>query len=308
MSLFALQPTQSPISSAVCASQTACNEKREELGFAVYYVGNYPTKGCFSRAGVAYYGTGGTSEQISEADLDDGNERIWCVTTTDSPSKAPVTVATEYCMNIEVVTDDYGQETGFSLARIPKVAGDEPEILFEFPVGSLASKTAYTGDVCVPKGRYIFTVEDEMYGTGAYTVKLDGEEIIHGAFFPPPSISYEIRAGYNYQPATGTSDAEWLEAHNTRRVAFHEDNDKEYRPLKWSPSLKDDAAKWLEEVLPTCEMIREPGIDEGENLTVMRLVTQDSADKTPDQVMVSCCVQQIIIVSIEYQPLTKQFG
>lgn len=63
---------------SACQTQAECNQKRLQLGITTFQTGDFPTKGCFSKPGVAFWGSGGTSEEISTYDLPGLRERIWC--------------------------------------------------------------------------------------------------------------------------------------------------------------------------------------------------------------------------------------
>ena len=63
---------------SACQTQAECNQKRLQLGITVFQTGEFPTKGCFSKPGVAFWGSGGTLEQIATYDLPGLRERIWC--------------------------------------------------------------------------------------------------------------------------------------------------------------------------------------------------------------------------------------
>lgn len=251
---------------------------RQELGFGKYYVGDYPTKGCYFKGSTAYFGVGGTFEQKSTS-LSGAKWRIWCgsgstmpltpTVVTNPPVPSPIS-ETKYCIGIEVVTDKYGQETGFSLTSNP-VDGTNPKKMISEGVGSLESEKKYTKQVCVPKGKYTFTIEDTFgglccsFGKGSYSVSIDGEELVWGGSFTKQTVSHDIIAGYD--PEISDRDEEWLEAHNTRRQAFHEKQGREYRPLHWSAELAKDASNWVDNVLPVCKHIRESQ-EEGENMAV----------------------------------------
>lgn len=308
------QPTKMPTSAAsesesttpkACRNQKKCKARSKQLGYVKYYVGNYDAKGCYSKGDAVYFGVGGTVEQKSTSSLAGGKERIWCGAEqsnqsapkiTNSPVSSPSSVGSianlappkEYCIDIEVVTDEFGGQTGFYLSHIP-IDGSDPEKLLEVAIGSLESETKYSRQVCVFKGKYTFTIEDMWngvccsYGKGSYSVSIDGGEVISGGYFRTKTVSHEIIAGYD--PEASDRDEEWLRAHNTRREAFHKEHYTEYRPLHWSPELANDASVWVDKILPTCKIIRESGLEEGENMSVRRFHKQ-SDDERPDDVLV----------------------
>ena len=59
-----------------CVTQSQCDNKRQEMNIDTFLVGAYPTAGCFSKNGVAYWGTGDGS--LSSSPLSGSKERIWC--------------------------------------------------------------------------------------------------------------------------------------------------------------------------------------------------------------------------------------
>ncbi|KAL3808109.1 hypothetical protein ACHAXA_001015 [Cyclostephanos tholiformis] len=65
-----------------CTTKDQCDVKRSELGIEKFLSGSFPTKGCFSKAGVngviAYWSDGGTLEEMSSIDLPGVQERITC--------------------------------------------------------------------------------------------------------------------------------------------------------------------------------------------------------------------------------------
>eukprot|EP00571_Detonula_confervacea_P017166 CAMPEP_0172309484 /NCGR_PEP_ID=MMETSP1058-20130122/9749_1 /TAXON_ID=83371 /ORGANISM="Detonula confervacea, Strain CCMP 353" /LENGTH=973 /DNA_ID=CAMNT_0013022113 /DNA_START=8 /DNA_END=2929 /DNA_ORIENTATION=- len=61
-----------------CITQGKCDEMRLEMGISSFQVGGYPTKGCFSKNNVAYWGSGGSVEEMSSSNLAGIQERLWC--------------------------------------------------------------------------------------------------------------------------------------------------------------------------------------------------------------------------------------
>ena len=61
-----------------CLSQEECDQKRQELGFSEFHVGEFPSKGCFYKNQKAFYGEGGTTEEMAAEFLPGLQERIWC--------------------------------------------------------------------------------------------------------------------------------------------------------------------------------------------------------------------------------------
>lgn len=66
-----------------CITKDQCDKSRLKLGISNFRTGNYSTKGCFSKYSTdgtftAFWSKGGTSEEISQADLPGVQERITC--------------------------------------------------------------------------------------------------------------------------------------------------------------------------------------------------------------------------------------
>lgn len=75
-------PTPAPggtVEEVPCMTREECDVRRQELGFSSFYVdASYPSKGCFSKNDKAFFGLGGTDEEMGKADLPGLQERIWC--------------------------------------------------------------------------------------------------------------------------------------------------------------------------------------------------------------------------------------
>jgi hypothetical protein len=185
----------------------------------------------------------------------------------------------EYCVTVEVLTDQFSKsETAYAFTSKPANKNEEPIVYISKSVGDLENEKLYSDTVCVPAGTYELYVEDSFRGLcctggkGYYSVKVDEEEILFGgsyASFPGDSVTHEIVLGADY----GTDDraVEWLVAHNSRRQSFHEKEGTEYKPLVWSDALEADARNWLDEIFVDCKTVREPGIEEGENLSFRKV-------------------------------------
>ena len=81
-----------PQGAVACLTQEQCDRRRAKQGFGddVYYVGDYETKGCFSKNGRAYFGIGGTVEAMAKENLQGVRTRIWCgLLDTDQPTEQP---------------------------------------------------------------------------------------------------------------------------------------------------------------------------------------------------------------------------
>mmetsp|Transcript_22333 Transcript_22333/g.39359 ORF Transcript_22333/g.39359 Transcript_22333/m.39359 type:complete len:984 (-) Transcript_22333:201-3152(-) len=71
-------PPEESKEDGACITQSKCDEERLEMGIAKFSAGNYPFKGCFTKNGHAYWGSGGSVEEMSRSDLSGIKERIWC--------------------------------------------------------------------------------------------------------------------------------------------------------------------------------------------------------------------------------------
>ncbi|KAL3826360.1 hypothetical protein ACHAXA_003684 [Cyclostephanos tholiformis] len=61
-----------------CATRDECDARRSDMNMTAFRVGNYPSKGCFAKNGIAYWSYGGDAEEMSFGDLPGEQERIWC--------------------------------------------------------------------------------------------------------------------------------------------------------------------------------------------------------------------------------------
>ena len=67
--------------SVVCTTEEQCKDKFLSMNTGgTFLVGEYPTKGCFSKNSNIYFGTGSTTaeEDLALTDLPGIQERIWC--------------------------------------------------------------------------------------------------------------------------------------------------------------------------------------------------------------------------------------
>ncbi|KAL7549259.1 hypothetical protein ACHAWF_012523 [Thalassiosira exigua] len=186
------------------------------------------------------------------------------------------------CISVRVVTDKFGEETGFYMSTNPK-DGSVPRKVFQYAVGSLESEKLYR--------KYTFTIKDKnagiccSFGKGSYSIELDGQVVASGGRFMKSSISHDILVGY--KPKIDATDKQWLQAHNTRRRLFHEQNGKKFMPLKWSTELAKDAANWAEKVSSQCKYIRDAQSKSGENMAIMKYRYKEvgSPKETPEHIL-----------------------
>jgi len=247
------RPAAASPSRSACLSEKECNLRRQDLGITRYKVGDFPVKGCFSRGRTVFFGTGGTDPARLEAPLSGKKERIWC-DTKDAGD----------CIDIQVNTGELFSdgEAGFELSTKPG-DGSDPQKLWAFPVGSLESESEYQKRLCdVPNGAYALTV----VGRSSYSARVAGRELLFGKTPWGETRSHDLLIGH--YPAMNDNEKAWLDEHNTRREAFHQNHNKEYRPLRWSAGLARHASDRIDDLLPTCRYVREPRLEEGELVAI----------------------------------------
>jgi hypothetical protein len=172
-------------------------------------------------------------------------------------------------VDIIVKTDSYGKETGYKFARI-----STGKVLVNKPQGSLGNTAIYENNLLLEEDYYQLTLTDKFNGLengGYFSVSVNGEEVVFGDKWNTankPKLEYTIAVGYS--PTLSARDRQWLKAHNTRRKEYHEKGGTTYRPLVWSTELAEAASDWVDEVSPTCQIIREQGIVEGENMSTRK--------------------------------------
>ncbi|KAL7525278.1 hypothetical protein ACHAXR_000933, partial [Thalassiosira sp. AJA248-18] len=76
---------------AVVCSAEQCEQAYRDMNFSgSFYLGVWPTKGCFSKNNNVFFGTGGTLEEMSETVLQGTlRKRIWCEKETEAPTVKP---------------------------------------------------------------------------------------------------------------------------------------------------------------------------------------------------------------------------
>ena len=99
---------QMPADAVVCLTAEQCEEKFNSLNWDGYFYADdsFPTKGCFSKNnnGNLYFGTGGSVAEMSEANVQGLQERVWCDVQADAPT-APVTDTPSKQPTLSPVTD-----------------------------------------------------------------------------------------------------------------------------------------------------------------------------------------------------------
>lgn len=108
-------PSGGPVEDSACTSQEKCNQMRLEMGISSFQVGDYPTKGCFSKNGangvVAYWGRGGSSDEMSSSNVGGIRERLWC---KESSAAVDETEEDAACLT-ENECDEQRQEMGIAI-------------------------------------------------------------------------------------------------------------------------------------------------------------------------------------------------
>mmetsp|Transcript_1379 Transcript_1379/g.3032 ORF Transcript_1379/g.3032 Transcript_1379/m.3032 type:complete len:694 (-) Transcript_1379:93-2174(-) len=70
--------TPSEMERTACLTEEECDAIRQSRDIGSFIAGEFPSKGCFAKNGIVYWGRGGSMEDISESDLPGVQERIWC--------------------------------------------------------------------------------------------------------------------------------------------------------------------------------------------------------------------------------------
>jgi hypothetical protein len=185
-------------------------------------------------------------------------------------------------VGIEILTDANGSQTGYTFE-----GGDT---FNERATGTMSSQEKYLDEVCVSPGTYKLTMLDSK-GNGlqdpAYVaVYVGGEKVLHDYTFNAQSKSYTIQAGFNPSSPMTAIDREWLDGHNKRREQFHEANEKEFRPLTWSPKIAQDASVWAAKIIKDgCVVSREQNLSSGELTFAMTSANEEAAIAEPESIM-----------------------
>jgi len=72
------QRTLTEMERTACLTEEECDAIRQSRDIGSFVAGEFPSKGCFAKNGIVYWGRGGSMEDISESDLPGVQERIWC--------------------------------------------------------------------------------------------------------------------------------------------------------------------------------------------------------------------------------------
>ncbi|KAL7496920.1 hypothetical protein ACHAWT_005829 [Skeletonema menzelii] len=236
-------------------------------------------------------------------------------TLSSTPTPAPVIVDLGYepCddpdqvpLEVIIITDAYAvvDETSYTLTSHP----DDGPVETYMERTKMDNVATYNDSICVPKGRYLFTLNDKFNGLvssgrkGDYSVKSKGTEILNGASFPAPSISYTILAGM--EPNMSDEDRQWLDGHNSRRKKFHEENEKDFKPLVWSESLVKSAADYAAMITPTCEVLQKAD-PWGHTVAIAPLFAVNEKQNVPDDVLRRMFDRKLMSVYPDNKSLTQ---
>ena len=237
---------------------------------------------CSKGSGTYSYSVGGVTEYSS------GQRRTFTDTATHTfyvglPAPAPISGRANVCddgekqIGIRITTDNYGAENSWELRSLTTGNVVESAGLGTYANG--ASRTDSV-DVCVPFGRYQFTMNDGVgdgicceNGNGKYLLYIDGELIIHGSDFAlGKKVQHTVIVGYeetHLANQMSTREIQYLNGHNWRRKKYHEQFGSTYVPLKYDLSLAEDAQYWANQLLDDCDVNgieHMPGQEQGENL------------------------------------------
>eukprot|EP00585_Thalassiosira_rotula_P008177 CAMPEP_0196141592 /NCGR_PEP_ID=MMETSP0910-20130528/9971_1 /TAXON_ID=49265 /ORGANISM="Thalassiosira rotula, Strain GSO102" /LENGTH=648 /DNA_ID=CAMNT_0041402765 /DNA_START=276 /DNA_END=2222 /DNA_ORIENTATION=+ len=181
-------------------------------------------------------------------------------------------------VSVKILTDNYPTDTSYKLTPV----NAPNQILLEKKNDEMQKLTTYIDTQCLQDGQYQLAMYDTFQGLqgGAYySVEVDGEEVMYGTTFQGGSEIHIIHVGY--QPPMTDRERQWLEAHNTRRVQFHEDEGKVPRRLVWSTELAEQASNWVDEILPNCKIFREGKLAAGENISARSSTTERDEGPIP---------------------------
>lgn len=185
-------------------------------------------------------------------------------------------------VRIEILTDGRGSFTSYTFTD------SSNNIIKERTAGTMSSETKYVDETCVSPGSYKLNMNDSkgngIRSPGYVAVDVGDERILHDYTFNEATRSYTIRVGFD--PAMTSTEREWLEGHNKRREEFHEANEKDFRPLVWSPEVAKGASDWAEKIVSDgCVLSRESNLGYGE-LTFAMLNSNENAPVTkPESIM-----------------------
>jgi hypothetical protein len=84
-------------------------------------------------------------------------------------------------------------------------------------------------------------------------------------------------------------ESQWLQAHNIRRMQWHQENEVSYVPLRWSVGLTSSALAWAEVFIDqeykSFDLFHDDNAEEGENLAMNCGSGSWSAMRHPDNIL-----------------------
>ncbi|KAL7529417.1 hypothetical protein ACHAXR_002954, partial [Thalassiosira sp. AJA248-18] len=173
-------------------------------------------------------------------------------------------------ITFEIETDQFGGDTGWSITKQSNGGN-----IFNVPNGTYGYFTYDTVDMCVSPGIYNFTITDRYgdgiccaYGEGYVKIYLDDREVMNVKSYGKV-MSELLNVGYDPNPVMTERDYLYLDAHNSRRMNWHTENNVSYVPLIYSPILAEESRVWAEKLLVNCssaDIEHEAKVSEGENL------------------------------------------
>lgn len=189
---------------------------------------------------------------------------------SDLTSSAPCADPTKIKMSIQVKTDQYGGEVGWS------VSGYHSKTLIDKVVnGTYGVFDNDQVDLCVSPGLYNFTLTDEFgdgvccqAGNGHVKIFLNYREVFYIKSYGKV-VTELLNVGFDPTPMMSDRDLQYLDAHNRRRFAWYLASNVPDMPLVWSPRLAEESRVWAEALLVNCSgagIEHEHGVAEGENL------------------------------------------
>ena len=241
-----------------CLTAGQCLEQSQLLaiiGVVNFHVGAYETYGCFYNGDTAYFGFGGSDEDMaSQEGLSGGNERIWCTKENDTndtnedipendvfvPSKPPPTTATNPRPSFRPVTTSPSKQptvkpvsTSPSKQPTLKPITDSPTVK---PITDSPTVKPVTDS---PTAKPVTDSPTAKPVTDSPTVKPVTDS---------PTVK-PVTDSPSKQPTPSPTDASaeddnnkeliWLNEHNNRRQEHHESYGVSYEPLSWSSGLQD---------------------------------------------------------------------
>ena len=189
--------------------------------------------------------------------------------------KADVNSATKSKLYIALQTDKNGGETSWTIHSVDPATDAAISLIASVGENTYQPYEEDSIELYLAPGKYRFTLKDSFgdgfccsHGKGWFSISVNDRELIRGGWYKN-RVSHDIVAGYDWVSEMSERDKEWLEAHNTRRKTWHEQNGETFIPLYYSQELAKDARSWAEELLDECKIpgiVHESGVSDGENL------------------------------------------